>query len=353
MRRTLATALSSVVALSALCLAPGSATTATATASSATDVRVGSFNISSISGDAKSTGAHKVWKTRRGLIASQILAERLDVVGLQEANVSSIYTSRLVTGPNQFTDLKNALVEMGGHYAVTVTAPYNCVNPKSTYKCVHKYQHASADNRILYNTDTLTKVSTGAMKYKAQTAGKYERYLGWAVFREKATGKEFLFTDTHLDPYTVTSRVKEWKEAIAKTVSLVGSTGRPVIAVGDYNTSKCDDAAQTMLPYTKAKGFGDVLNQQYKENPIRNPRAQVAKDGFISSYNGFKGDGAVTWCYCAARAKAGNNIDWIFASNHLPVKEWKVVVNHDPETMKLTTALPSDHSLVRATVSLP
>ena len=48
-----------------------------------------------------------------------------------------------------------------------------CRNPASTYKCRHKYQHAAADNRILYNTDRLTKVSTGAYKYRAQTAGKY------------------------------------------------------------------------------------------------------------------------------------------------------------------------------------
>ena len=43
----------------------------------------------------------------------------------------------------------------------------------------------------------------------------------------------------------------------------------------------------------------------------------------------------------------------IFASNHLQVKEWKTVVNYDPRTLKLTTALPSDHSLVRATLTLP
>jgi endonuclease/exonuclease/phosphatase family metal-dependent hydrolase len=351
MRRIPRFALVSAVALGALSIVPGTATTATG--STTTDIRVGSFNISSISSDTRATGAHAVWKTRRNVIASQILAENLDVVGLQEANVSSIYTSRLVTGPNQFTDLKNALVAKGGHYAVTVSAAYNCVNPRSTYKCRHKYQKAAADNRILYNTDRLVKVSTGAYKYKAQTAGRYDRALAWAVFREKSSGKEFLFTDTHLDPYSVTSRVKEWKEAIAKTVSLRGTTGRPVIAVGDYNTSKYDDAAQTMLPYTKAKGFGDVLNQEYRQNPIRNPRAQTTTNAFISSFNGYKGDGAVTWCYCTAQAKQGNNIDWIFASNDLPVKEWKTVVNYDPSTMRLTSVLPSDHSLVRATISLP
>jgi hypothetical protein len=53
------------------------------------------------------------------------------------------------------------------------------------------------------------------------------------------------------------------------------------------------------------------------------------------------------------RYKVGNGIDWIFASNELPVKEWKVVLRFDPDTLQVRGVLPSDHNMVRATVTLP
>ena len=53
------------------------------------------------------------------------------------------------------------------------------------------------------------------------------------------------------------------------------------------------------------------------------------------------------------RDKAGNNIDWIFASDTLRVDEWKVVINWDPATMLLRGTFPSDHNMVRATLTLP
>ena len=78
----------------------------------------------------------------------------------------------------------------------------------------------------------------------------------------------------------------------------------------------------------KAAGYGDVLNQGFQENPIRVPRATAVTNGWINSFNGYRrfvGD----YAYETAKEKAGNNIDWIFASNHLPVKSWKVVIDYD------------------------
>ena len=49
---------------------------------------------------------------------------------------------------------------------------------------------------------------------------------------------------------------------------------------------------------------------------------------------------------------SGNNIDWIFASNSLPVQEYKVVVDYDPNTWQVNGVIPSDHNMVRATLSL-
>src|SRR4051794_25335269 len=56
-------------------------------AAAATTLRVGSFNIQSVSLDA-TVGNQRPWKTRRPGVIADILGEKLDVVGIQEANPS-------------------------------------------------------------------------------------------------------------------------------------------------------------------------------------------------------------------------------------------------------------------------
>ena len=43
----------------------------------------------------------------------------------------------------------------------------------------------------------------------------------------------------------------------------------------------------------------------------------------------------------------------MFASNALTVTEWKTVVDHDPSTLQITGVIPSDHSMVAATLLIP
>jgi endonuclease/exonuclease/phosphatase family metal-dependent hydrolase len=331
-------------------LVPAAATPASAvTAPTVSDVRFGSFNLSSVAFDKDATGEHRTWLERRPVVVSQILAEKLDVLGVQEANQSKIYTTSVTLGINQYTDLKNALNIAGGHYALTNENAYNCVKPASTYQCVYQNQGASQDNRILYNTDTVTMLSQGSVKYVAQTAGKNERYFEWAKFKVKATGKQFFFSNTHLDPYSATTRKGEWNEVIANTNRLRGTL--PVISVGDYNTSKFTDYAATYLPKMKQAGYGDVLNQQYAQTLVKTPRAEKLVRGWINSYNAFGRD-IRPYAYEDARTKVGNAIDWIFATNSLRVKEWSVVTNVDLTTLQVKGVIPSDHNLVRATIVL-
>lgn len=322
---------------------------ATADAAVSPDVRVGSFNVTAVTFDPQATADRRPWRERRAAVAGQILSERLDVVGVQEANPSGIYKDRLVNGANQYMDLKNALNERGGNYALTNEFAYNCVRSTSSTKCAFQDRGAALDNRILYDADTVSMVRQGSYRFATQTAGKYERYLAWAVLKMKATGRQFLFTNTHLDPYSNSTKVAQWKQAITQTNALRGTL--PVIAVGDYNTTKFSTWAKQMLPATKAAGYGDVLNQEFQVNPTRVKRAALTTNAYLNSYNNF--NRSVTWCYCTRKDKYGNNIDWIFATNTLKVKEWEVVADFDPVTMKLRGVIPSDHNLVRATIAIP
>ena len=103
----------------------------------------------------------------------------------------------------------------------------------------------------------------GGLTYQNYAAGRVKRYLAWAVLKMKATGKQFLFTNTHLDPYDIAARKQQWDEMIAKINSLKGSL--PVVSVGDFNTSKFSDYADTYLPRMRSNGYGDVVNQKYRE----------------------------------------------------------------------------------------
>jgi len=331
--------------------APTEAVTASSSSYGGVDVRVGSFNLQSVSLD-RTRGEQRPWKQRRGAVMRNILGEDLDVLGVQEANPSSYWAPRLVDGTTQYRDLRNGLNKAGAHFALTNGAAFNCVNAKTHYKCVYKYRGASQSDRILYNTQTLQLVSQGSVKYAQQaSSGNVDpRYLAWAVLRVRATGSEFFFAATHLTNLDDAVRAAQWRQLISE-INLRKGT-RPVIAVGDFNTQKYDPLAATMLPAMTTAGYGDVLNQQYAINPIRLMRAESTVNGWINSFNHEQRDVA-SFAYDDNRDRTGNGIDWIFATNWLPVREWKVVLDYDPQTLQVRGVLPSDHNLVRATVTLP
>jgi endonuclease/exonuclease/phosphatase family metal-dependent hydrolase len=274
------------------------------------------------------------------------------VVGLQEANPSATYASRMVDpqATTQYDDLVRGLNAAGGTYAVTTTAPYNCARPTSTYRCEYRDQDSALSNRILFDRSLLSVVSKGSMKYDAQTAGKYDRYFEWAVFSVRATGTRFLFTNTHLDPYSTENRELQWREALARTAQLRGSM--PVVAVGDYNSHKFSPWSERMLPLSKQYGLTDALNQAYRQNPSRSPRAEKVVNAWLGSFNGYKRD-MRGWSFEDNRSKQGNQIDWVFASERLRILDYEVVAWFDARRLLVKGVFPSDHNLVRATVVLP
>jgi endonuclease/exonuclease/phosphatase family metal-dependent hydrolase len=314
------------------------------------DLRVGSFNVMTVTGDT-TEGNRLPWAQRRATVVRQILGEKVDVIGVQEVNQSYSHPERLVDGGTQFLDLRNGLNAAGGSYALTNAYSYNCVNPKTSYHCVYQNRGASGDDRIYYNTSTLTLLSQGAYQYHAASTMKHS--FAYAVLQVKATGKKFFFVTTHLDPPDRYVRLAQWKELIAKVNDLHGTL--PVITVGDFNTQKFDSGDPhlcDMVPAMRTAGYGDVLNQTCATNPVVHPRAQRSINGWVNSLNRYNRD-LTTYSYYNNHTKTGNNIDWIFASNNLPVKEWKMVTNYDPTTLRVQGTIPSDHNMIRATITLP
>ena len=324
---------------------PGSAGTAA-------DINVASFNVLSTTFDSKAsaTSVRRPWKERRQAVVDTIMRETPDVLGVQEAHFKLGLQSHLVDGPTQFQDLEKGLTQAGGHYAVNSEALFNCANQTSNYRCQYQQRGAGGWSRIFYNTDRLTMLSTGSYAYSRQWPGSSDRYLVWATFRLKSTGKQFIFFDTHLDPHSKTVRDAQWLEMISQINQLKGSL--PIVAVGDLNMTKNDPSAAKYLPLMKAQGYGDVTGQQYNTNPTPNPRPLSTINQWLGSYNGFH-QNVAAYGNEINRTKNGNNLDWIFATNAMTVKQWEVVVNYNPATLQTIGTIPSDHNMVRATLTLP
>lgn len=313
------------------------------------DVRVASYNVLNVSLD-KTEGYERPWLQRRDAVIGGILGQGVDVIGLQEAGQSITYASRLKDGPNQYLDIVNGIDKAGGHYALTNTYANNCVKDTTPASCVYQYRGASASDRIMYDTDRVSMVSQGSYEYQSQAPAGHTRFLAYAVLQMKSTGDRFLFTDTHLEVSDAGVRTAQWKELVAEVKELKGSL--PVVSVGDFNVQKFDPIAESMLPAMKDAGFGDTLNQEYRVNPSVDVRAQHRVNAWVNSNNKMSPD-VSAYSYADRRDKTGNSIDWIFATNSLEVKEWEMVLSYNPSTLMLTGVVPSDHNMIRATITLP
>jgi endonuclease/exonuclease/phosphatase family metal-dependent hydrolase len=313
-------------------------------------VQVASFNIRAVKNDVGSGGNEQPWRQRRGPVIRQILREHLDVVGVQEASQNGSYKNQMVDGRNQFLDLRNGLREAGGRWRLTSKAAYNCVRPYGSHDCVYKDRGASRTTKILFDADKVEKLDSGSYLYRHQSAGENDqRYLVWAVFKDLSSNERFFFANTHLATGSAALQKAQWRELIDKVNQL--KNGLPTIVVGDFQRSRMKNPVRDMLDAMKSNGYGDVLGQRAGEPTVENPRAQSTVKSWVNSMNHFDRD-VEDFSHEDDRDREGSFIDWIFASNELPVRQYEVVADINPHTMKLRGVIPSDHNMVRASIVL-
>ncbi|MGC4153913.1 MAG: fibronectin type III domain-containing protein [Propionicimonas sp.] len=302
-------------------------------------VTVASYNVGS---QSKKEGGS--WADRRSAVVSTVLSQRPDVIGFQEASQGKLGSKDL----SQAEDLVNRL---GKPYALANTARYNCKNPTSPHKCVAQYQGAANSQKIAYNTQTLTLLQQGSKKTdSAKTKMTEHRYVEWAIFRHKATGKKFLFVNVHLDPGT-TSKARAMREKQLKQIlgliEAKNSIQLPTYVVGDFNSHKWTEPANVPYDMMVRAGYVDPLGNSYRSMKEA-PGAIVQKriNTVYSSINKWER---------AAPANPdwvnGTYIDYIWTSAGIEVPEWETVVKID-KSGKLVGRIPSDHNMLRATTVL-
>ena len=281
------------------------------------NVVVGSFNIK----DPDSSDA-TAWNTRRRYIASDIQAGYLDVLGTQEAYED-----------NDRQELLDSVNAAG-------TRDYTMIPDLN--------DNEAWDNRILYQHAKVELIGpVGIHTYKSQATTDRSKYrkLVYATFWK--SGKSFVFVTTHLAPGNGAVSQRQWGELLW-VVQNRNPNNYPVIIVGDFNSTKFGAEACVMVPKMRAAGYGDVLGQQCRSYT---PYQQRAVQKIYANVNSFNGLNPRIADYSVSAGRIGNNVDWIFASNHLKVPRWQTHVTQSGG--RLTWPIRSDHFMVSSIVTLP
>lgn len=261
--------------------------------------------------------ARKDWSKRKPALARTILGEDPDVVGLQEATPSRR------GGTRQYLALTNAL---GPEWAL-----------------VDARSGSTGETRTVYNTTRLQLESSGHHPISgSKRYGGFQRYVTWAVFTQRSTGKRFMFVNTHFSPRTSSAsdghRVSAARQLVA-AVKRANPENLPVVVVGDFNTGMNRTSSNRVYTTIVGGGYRDPLATAsgrlgHAEKTIRVNVKTVNRYRRVAPRDGF-----------AAL------VDHIFVTP-MRVKEWEVVARLDSRGRFIGT-IPSDHNMVRATVELP
>lgn len=284
------------------------------TAAGSPSVVVASYNITK-------TGSGPAWSGRRKAVAANILAQRPDVVMLQEAVPPKVS----VDGKKipQYTDILNL---MG--------TKYNYVTSEG-----------SSGTRLAYDSTRFKVVTADAVKLYVY--GPQPRYAVWAILEDKVSDKRFFALTTHLEPGGSASkynkaRVKQAKQILALVSAK--SKGLPVVVAGDMNSSRANNPNGPYLTYTGG-GLIDPLGNA-KDTYISTSQG-IAEHRVDLEYNSFNG-----WVRTAKRASypVGTRVDY-FVVRDVRVAEQRTVVNVDTDR-KFIGTIPSDHNLITLTIHL-
>lgn len=146
------------------------------------------------------------------------------------------------------------------------------------------------------------------------------RMVTWLKFRDRETGKEFFFFDTHFDHQVQKAREKSAELVRARVEAL--NTKLPVLLVGDFNAKAGGNRAYEIL--TQDGFFQDTWNS-----------ARTRKGEGLATFNSFEGI-----------KTNGVRIDWILTRGEVAVDDVEII------TFSRDGRFPSDHFPVVARLRL-
>lgn len=366
-------------------------------------VSVASYNIQG----AYAAGAPS-WNSRRAGVRDMVSRCMPDVLGLQEASAATYMEIPGKTGISQYedlVDLVNGQLADGGF-----SDQYHVTN---LYRDVCNHAHASIlaewdgtwrgspdapwrycssdpdrststfDTRIIYNNRTVELISRSRRLLSSRNVTSSPRYLSWAKFRHRDTGRLFIVSTTHLEASATDAfRVTEIDQALSTLAAarVEGDTKLPTFLVGDLNSSRYSENF-TAADQVKAAGYTDIIgnDRRWKSNhtgkgsctrlsptaprvpwlitdrdttPSRrfvNPIYNTSNKGenFCGYRDGIPSRGLVPradWWKLN-----GSAIDYIFVSGAVRARTWETVVNAAVGSSGLPSysgKLWSDHNMI-------
>lgn len=313
-------AIAGVLVSDAVFIAPAQAACTVQTPCPLPKVAVGTYNIKN-----PDEGS---WDRRAPKIADSIVVNGVKLMGVQE----------LYKPAQRNSFLQHLNDRAGGN------RPYQMVPDPNVML-------EGLDSRVVWDSRVFTYMpgSAGSLRFNNQVPGDgTPRWMAWAKFFHRASGKYFLFVTTHLTPNSDQYDVYQWKQLIRQVnVMRSASSAKPlwVIIAGDFNTSKFEPPAKTQLSEMVVNGYHDVVGQRYRSyTPYRLP--EVRTDAYISTSN--RGERDIRE-YSVSTDKIGNGIDYVFVSKAFKVSHYFVYAR--PRTgYLLNLPIASDHFLVKATI---
>ncbi|PRI10205.1 hypothetical protein B4915_12400 [Leucobacter massiliensis] len=363
----------------------GTAAKLTAHTTALAPVSVATFNVAA---SKPATSPWVLWKERRQAVWERVNSRHPDVIALQEASFNPVTASGdpgtghpVGVNTRFYGDVVRGFKSAGGtSYKLTNEYPWNCANawnpadPSSggTKRCQYVNNGASLDVRIAYNPDTVTMVSQGSRILGGENPSGWafdkemERYLAYAVFEQKATGKRFFFATLHLHPSDTAKREAHAKAA-RTLIDELNTAKLPVVLTGDFNTNHWTSGGND---YTRI--VGSFTNNGYKNVMGTRPASYTRQDTGLrtayvgrancNSFNGFakqyalasSGSSNIAKCWNDSFRQVtnvGNNLDYILVKGVSRVPVWETMLNID-NSGTVQGAAPSDHVMLRAEILL-
>lgn len=256
------------------------------------------------------------WPKRRTAVAETIRSQDLDVAGLQEATPITVSP-----GVRQFADVARLL---GPDWSLTDALPQE-----------------TGEVRTVYNRARLDLIDNGHVEVAGSTRFGVMRYVTWAVFEQKSTGKRFIFVNTHFVPPKTRAAYDHRTSAARQLVDMVESVntgGLPVVVVGDFNSGDYRTASNGVYRTITGAGYVDPL---VESEALGSAEKRINAD--LKTVNSYaRRPPRVAWTPM---------VDGIFVSP-MRVAEWETVAKLDSNGRVIGT-IPSDHNMIRTTVFLP
>jgi endonuclease/exonuclease/phosphatase family metal-dependent hydrolase len=285
------------------------------------------------------------WTERRSTLVAAIRQQDPDVIGIQEASQGRLRDARgRLLRRSQFEDLQRRL---GSPWRLTNDKRYNCARSTSSTRCHYHDQGASQGTRIVYNSARVQMLTSGSRLLPSKGGTSNSRYLAWAILRQRSTGSTFFFANTHLQPGKDEYDLRRAEaEAAVRTIADRNRADLPVIAVGDFNSSRFANPTNAPYDVFTGAGFTDPIGNAARSIRAVDPTAELALGTWLNSFNGFvrRAKGNRSW-------DNGSYIDYMLTTP-MRVSEWETVARLDSNDDFVGT-IPSDHNLIRMTVYLP